>query len=123
MPLWTFSPKFDAEKLLSEAFFGIMRVFSSVRPKSVCNFPILYHLIFKPYLSSPLAPLQGEIDIHPRRLFCPKFDAKKLLFDAFFGIMHILITIIIGIDEIQTVCLQPGRLKMVYVFTCVVLVL
>ncbi len=27
------------------------------------------------------------------------------------------------INEIQTVCLQPGRLKMAYVFTCVVLVL
>ncbi len=26
------------------------------------------------------------------------------------------------LNEIQTVCLQPGRLKMAYVFTCVVLV-
>ncbi len=47
----------------------------------------------------------------------------KNLFEAFFGIVRILTTVIIGINEIQTVCLQPGRLKMVYVFTRVVLVL
>ncbi len=58
--------------------------------KSSCIFLFLYNLIFKPYyLSSPLPPLQGKIDICPRGLFCPKFDAKKLLFEAFFIIMHI----------------------------------
>ncbi len=93
-PRGLFCPKFDAEKLISEAFFGIMRVFSSVhQPESVCNFPILYHLILKPHFSSPLAPLQGEIDICPHRLFSPKFDAKKLLFEAFFEILHILTTV------------------------------
>ncbi len=52
--------------------------------------PFLYNFIFKPYnLLNPLAPLQGEIDICPRRLFCPKFDVQKLLFEAFLGIMHI----------------------------------
>ncbi len=72
------------------------------------NFAFLYNLIFKPYpLSSPLAPLGRGIDICPRGLFCPKFNAKKLLFEAFFGIVRILTTVIIGINEIQTVCLQP----------------
>ncbi len=43
-----------------------------------------------PYnLPSPLAPLQWEIDKRPRGLLCPKFDAKKLLFEAFFGILRI----------------------------------
>ncbi len=56
------------------------------------QFPVsVYNLIFKPYhLSSPLAPLWGgEIVICPRRLFCPKFYVKKLLFEAFFRIMCI----------------------------------
>ncbi len=58
--------------------------------KSECIFSFLYNLIFKPYhLSSPPLPLQGEIDICPRELFCPEFDAEKLLFEPFFGIMHI----------------------------------
>ncbi len=54
--------------------------------KSECIFPFLNNLIFKPYhLSSHLTPLQGGgIDIGPRWLFCPKFDAEKLLFEAFF---------------------------------------
>ncbi len=54
-------------------------------------FLFLYNLIFKPYhLSSSLAPLREEIDICSRGLFCPKFDAEKLLFEAFLGIMRIL---------------------------------
>ncbi len=54
----------------------------------------LYNLIFQPYhLLSPLAPLLGEIDIRPRWPFCPKFDAEKLLFKAFFGIVRILTTV------------------------------
>ncbi len=58
--------------------------------KSECIFPFLYNLIFKPYhLSSPLAPFQGEIDICPCGLFCPKFDAEKLLFKPFFEITRI----------------------------------
>ncbi len=84
-----FCPKFDSKKLSFEPFFGIMRIFGSVQPKSECNFPFLYNLIFKPYLSSPVAPIQGEIDIYPNGFFCPKSDAEKLLFEAFFGIMHI----------------------------------
>ncbi len=58
--------------------------------KSECIFPFLYNLIFKPYhLSSPLASLQREMDICPRRLFCPKFDAEKLFFEAFLGKLRI----------------------------------
>ncbi len=57
--------------------------------KNKCIFPFLYNLIFKPYPSSPLPPLWGEIDIRPRRLPCLKFDAEKLLFEAFFGILRI----------------------------------
>ncbi len=41
MPSRPFYMKFDAEKLLFEAFFGIMRIFGSVYPKSECNFPFL----------------------------------------------------------------------------------
>ncbi len=57
-PLWgkidiclrgLFCSKFDGEKLLFEASFGIMRIFGSVQPKSECIFPFLYNLIFKPY--------------------------------------------------------------------------
>ncbi len=70
-----------------------MRIFGSAQPKSECNFPFLYNLIFKPYhLSSALAPLQGgggEIDICSCRLLCPKFDTEKLLFEAFFKILRI----------------------------------
>ncbi len=62
--------------------------------KSECIFPFLYNLIFKPYhVSSPVAPLRGEIVICPRRLFCLKFDAEKLLFEAFYGTVHILTTV------------------------------
>ncbi len=58
--------------------------------KSECIFPFLYNLIFKPYhLSSPLAPLQKEMDICLQWLFCPKFDAEKLLFEAILGILCI----------------------------------
>ncbi len=90
MPLRTFCLKFDAEKLLFEAFFGILSIFGSIQPKSECNFPFLYNLIFPPYhLSRPLASLRWEIDICPCRLFCPKLNAKKLLFEAFFGILRI----------------------------------
>ncbi len=44
----------------------------------------------------PLAPLRGKRDIRPHELFCPKFDAEKLLFVAFFfffGIVRILTTV------------------------------
>ncbi len=94
MPSQTFCPKFDAEKLLFETFYGIMRIFGSVHPESECNFPFLYNLIFKPYhISRPLATLRGKIDICPRALSCPKFDAEKLLFEAFFGIMLIFASV------------------------------
>ncbi len=86
-PCGLFCTKFYAKKLLFEAFFGIMRIFGSVQPKSECNFLFIYNLIFQLYhLSSPVAPLWGGIDICPRGLFCLKFDAEKLLFEAFFRI-------------------------------------
>ncbi len=59
-PRWRSCPKFDAEKLLFKTFFRIMCIFGGVQPKSECNFPFPYNLIFQLYhLSSPLAPLQG----------------------------------------------------------------
>ncbi len=62
-----------------------MRIFGSIQPKSECNFPFLYNLIFKPcHLSSPLTPLWGKIDIYPHGLFCPKFDSENFLFEDFF---------------------------------------
>ncbi len=80
-----FCQKFDAEKLLFEAFLIIMSIFYSIPPTSECIFPLLSNLKFKPYhLSSPLAPLWGGIDLCACGLFCPKFDAEKLLFEAFF---------------------------------------
>ncbi len=83
-PRGLFCLKFDAEKLLFEPFFGIAHIFSSIQPKSECILPFLYNFIFKPYhLSSRLAPLQGEIHICTRGLFCPKFEADKLLLEAF----------------------------------------
>ncbi len=48
------------------------------------QFPFLYKLISYLYhLSSPLAPLWVEIDICLPGLFFSKFDAEKLLFEAF----------------------------------------
>ncbi len=79
-----------SEQLLFETFFGIMHILGSGQPKSECIFLFPYNFIFKPYhLSSPLAQLWREIQLCPRRLFCPKFDAEKLLFEAFLGIMRI----------------------------------
>ncbi len=91
MPSQTLLLKFDAYKPLFELFFGIMCIFGSIQPKSECNFPFLYNLIFKPYyhLSRPLPPLWEKIDIYPHRLFCPKFDAENLLFEVYFGILCI----------------------------------
>ncbi len=67
-----------------------MCIFGSVQPKSECNFPFLYNLIFQLYhVSSPLTPLREEIDICSCGRFCPKFDAKKLSFEAFLGKMRI----------------------------------
>ncbi len=40
-------------------------------------------------LSSPLAPLQGEIGMCIHWLFCMKLNAKQLLFKVFFDIMRI----------------------------------
>ncbi len=83
-PCGLFCSKFDAKRLLFKDFFEIMRIFGSVQPKSECNFPFLYNLIFQPYhLSSPLAPPQEEIHICPRELLCLKFNTKKLLSKAF----------------------------------------
>ncbi len=74
------------KNLFEAFFFGILRIFSRIQPKSECNFLFLYQLIFKPYhLSSPLTPLWGVMNICPRGLFCPKFDAEKLVFEAFFS--------------------------------------
>ncbi len=47
MPRRLFCPKFDAEKLLFEAFFEILRIFGNVHPKSESIFPFLYNLIFQ----------------------------------------------------------------------------
>ncbi len=67
-----------------------MRIFGRVQPKSEFIFTFLYNFMFKPYhLSRPLVPFREEIRICPRRLFCPKFDVEKLLFEAFLGIMRI----------------------------------
>ncbi len=47
-------------------------------------------LFFKDvYLSSPLAPLQREIDISARGLFRTKFNFEQFLFKAFFDAMRI----------------------------------
>ncbi len=84
IPWRTFCPKFDAEKLLFEAFFGIMRIFSIVQPKSECNFPFLYTSIFKSHhFSSPLAPLWGEIDICPHGLFVRNSMPKNFYLKLF----------------------------------------
>ncbi len=45
-PCGLFYPKFDTEKLLFEAFFGILCIFGSVHPKSEYIFPFLYDVIF-----------------------------------------------------------------------------
>ncbi len=67
-----------------------MCIFGSVQPKSECIFLFLYDFIFKPYhLSSFPPPLQEEIDICPRGLFCLKFNAEKFLFEPFLRIMPI----------------------------------
>ncbi len=85
MPSRTFYPKFNAEKLLFAAFFGTMRIFGSIQPKSECIFPLQHDFIFKPYhLLNPIPPLWGRIHICPRGLFYLKFDAEKPLFEAFF---------------------------------------
>ncbi len=80
--------------------------------KSECIFPFLYNLIFKPYhVSSIVAPLWGggDIDICPRRLFCPKFDAEKLSFEAFFGILHIF-----GSVEPEGECIFPFLYNLIF---------
>ncbi len=40
-------------------------------------------------LSSPLASLYRDIDIHARGLICTKFNSEQLLFEAFVDVTHI----------------------------------
>ncbi len=66
-------------------FFNIMRIFGRVELQSESNFPSLYIIRFPISVSlDPLAPLVEEIDKYTCRLFCPKFNAKQFLFEAFF---------------------------------------
>ncbi len=102
-PRKLFCPKFDAEKLLFEAFFGIMHIFGSIQPKNGCIFPLLYNFIFKLYhRSSHLAPLRDEMHICPRGLFCPNSMQNNFYFEAFFGIMRIF-----GSIQPKSECIFP----------------
>ncbi len=93
-PRGLFCPKFGAEKLLLDAFFGILRIFASVQPKSECTFSFLYNLIFKPYhLSSPLAPLRGRQTYAPAGFFVQNLMPKIFYLKLFFGIVRILTTV------------------------------
>ncbi len=77
--------KFDAEKLLFEAFFGIICILGSIQPKSKCIFPFLHNSIFQPYhLSSFLTPLWGVADICPCGLFLSKIRYRKTFIWSFF---------------------------------------
>ncbi len=87
---WVFCKKFNAHYLLFEAFFDIMRIFGCVPPESESTFPFQYNIIFENInLSSHVAPLLREIDMGAHWLFCTKFNAQQLLFEAFLDIMHI----------------------------------
>ncbi len=71
-------------------FFGKMRIFGSVQPKSECNFLFLHNLIFQLYyLPSSQAPTPGGDRHMPSWTFLSKLRCQKLLFEAFFGIMCI----------------------------------
>ncbi len=90
MPLQTFLSEIRCRKTFSWALFWDNAYFQQHLAQKWMYFPFLYNFIFKPYhLSSPLAPLQGEIDICPRTLPRPKFDAETLLFASFFVTIRI----------------------------------
>ncbi len=56
---WLFCTKFNAQKLLFEAFSDIMRIFSRIEPQTEYTFPFQYSIIFETYQSSErLALLQ-----------------------------------------------------------------
>ncbi len=85
MPLWTFLSKIQCRKTLIWSFFGYNAYLWQRSAQSECIFTLVYNFIFKPYhLSSQLAPLQGEIHLCPRGLFCPKFVVKNFYLKLFF---------------------------------------
>ncbi len=69
-------------------FFCIFGNFESIEPKSESTFIFWYKIIFETWLSlEPLAPLLDKRNMCAHRLFCTKFYAKQLLFEAFFDII------------------------------------
>ncbi len=76
--------KFDAKKLLFEAFSGRLRIFGSVRPKNECIFPFLHNLIFKPYhLWSPYLHSGGGWHMLSQT-FLSKIRCRKTFIWSFF---------------------------------------
>ncbi len=74
-PHGLFCLKFDVEKLLFEAFFGILRIFGSVQHKNECIFLFLYNLIFQlntcdNHMLSPVAIKNG---------LCPHSSCSRAL--------------------------------------------
>ncbi len=129
MPSRTFLYEIRCRKtFIWNFFFGITCIFGSIWPKSECNFSFLYNLLFQLYhLSRLLAPLREEIDVYPRGLSCPKFDAEKLLFEAFFGIMGIFGSVQPKVSAIFRFCTKiissiiSVGWKMAAVLTCKIL--
>ncbi len=70
-------PKFDAEELLFEAFFGIMHIFGSVHPKSECNFLFLYNLILNRSSFEPPNSTPGGDRQTPSRTFLSEIQCRK----------------------------------------------
>ncbi len=56
--------------LLFETFFDVMRIFSSIQPKSECNLPFPYGIIFQTcqYFEPPCSTLGGDKHMRPRNL-------------------------------------------------------
>ncbi len=93
-----FSHEIQCQATFIVNFFDAKRIFGSVEPQTEPIFPFLYIIIFQRWESfEPLVPLQGQIDICARGLFCTKFNFEQLLFKAFFYAMRIF-----GIVERQT---------------------
>ncbi len=75
-----FYRKFNSQRLLLEAFFDITDIFGSAGPLSESTFLFQYITIFETWQSwEPLAPLQGEIDIHYFRYFSTAFKNFSLI--------------------------------------------
>ncbi len=112
MPSQTFLSEIRCRKtfIWSFFFFRITCIFGNIQHQSECVFPFLYNFIFKPYnLSRPVAPLSGEIDICLRGLFCPKFNAKKVLFEAFIEILRIF-----GSIQPESECIFPFLYNLIF---------